>query len=355
MNTAALSLATRVRNRALRRLLGLPPRWLRRFAGPTIVVEDQRLDPQVQALLTAKRLARVRDSDDVPTARRALDQDLDAVAPRPCPMKRLQDMRVALDAVSLPARLVVPMSASSTPPLLVYFHGGGFVVGGLRSHDAAVRELAHLAATAILAVEYRLAPEHKAPVAVDDAYGAYRWARANAEALEVDGERIGVGGDSAGGNLSALVSHRCRDRGERVPEVQLLIYPATDLTNASASHTTFGSGFLLERERIDWYLGHYLVDDEQRSKPEVSPLFAPRFDGLPPAILVTAGFDPLRDEGAAYAEKLRGAGVPVTYRCERGLVHGFFNMSGVVSAARAANEAIAADLRAAFSGKRSIP
>jgi len=313
------------------------------------VVEGRQLDAQIQALLTIKRLAGIRDSDDVETARGALDNDMDAVAPRPCPMRQLRELRVAADAVSLPARLYVPESAPSTPPLLVYFHGGGFVVGSLRSHDAAVRELAHLAGTAILSVAYRLAPEHKAPAPADDAYRAYQWARANADALGVDAERIGVGGDSAGGNISALVSQRCRDRDERGPEVQVLIYPATDLTNSSASHATFRSGFLLEGETIDWYLSHYLVDDEQRRSPEVSPLFAARFDGLPPTILVTAGFDPLRDEGAAYAEKLREAGVAVTYRCEPGLVHGFFNMSGIIAAAAAANQAIATNLRAALS------
>jgi acetyl esterase/lipase len=350
MSVASPSWAIRVRNRALRRLLGLPPAWLRRLAGEEIVIEGRRLDPQIQALLTIKRLARIQDSDDVAIARRALDENMDGVAPlSPFPMRQLRDLHIKLDAVSLPARLYVPTRASSTPPLLVYFHGGGFVVGSLRSHDAAVRELAHHAATAILAVEYRLAPEHKAPTAADDAYRAYTWARANADALGVDAERVGVGGDSAGGNIAALLSHRCRDRGERVPEVQVLIYPATDLTNSSASHGTFGRGFLLEGETIEWYLGHYLVDDEQRVSPEVSPLFAARFDDLPPTILVTAGFDPLRDEGAAYADKLREAGVLVTYRCEPGLVHGFFNMSGVVDAALAANRAIAADLRTALS------
>jgi len=349
---AALSPTVRLRNRAMRRLLRLPPTALRRIVGPAVEVDGQRLDLQIQALLAARRAAGIEDSDDVATSRRAMDEDTQAVAPALRHMARLEPWALVIDDVRLRARLYVPATAPPTPALLVYFHGGGFVVGGLASHDAALRELAHDSGVAILAVAYRLAPEHKAPTAVDDAHGAYLWARRHAEDLRVDADWVGVGGDSAGGNLSALVSARCRERRDRVPDTQLLIYPATDLACTFPSHRTFERRFLLDKERIDWFLRNYLRDDEQRTSSEISPLCASRFDGLPHTILATAGFDSLRDEGAAYASKLREAGVPVTYRCEKSLIHGFFHMAGAVSAASAANQAIASDLRGATARRR---
>jgi acetyl esterase len=337
-----------LRNGLLRRLLAMPEPWLLRLSGGPTVVEGQRLDAQIQTLLAAARALRIRDSEDVAISRRKMDEDLPAVSPAEIPMRLERDLPIDLGDAALPARLYVPNGAAEKPPLLVYFHGGGFVVGSLRSHDASVRELADMCGLAILSVDYRLAPEHKAPIAAEDSYRAYLWARVHAEELGVDGERVAVGGDSAGGNVSAVLSQLCRDRGERVPELQLLIYPAVDLTCASASHRTFARGYLLEETRIDWFMKHYLARDEQRHEPSVSPLFATSFEGLPPAIVVTAGFDPLRDEGKAYAEKLQSAGVPVTYRCEPGLIHGFFNMSGVIRAARAANRHLAEDVRRAL-------
>ena len=326
----------------------MPERWLQRISGGPIVVEGQRLDAQVQAIVAAARALRIRDSEDVAVSRRKMEEDMPAVAPAEVPMRLERDVPIALGDAVLRARLYVPNAAAEKPPLLVFFHGGGFVVGSLQSHDASLREFAELCRVAILSVEYRLAPEHKAPVAAEDSYGAYLWARAHAAELGVDGERVGVGGDSAGGNVSAVLSLACRDRGQRAPDVQLLVYPAVDCTCSARSHRTFARGFLLEEARIEWFLKHYLVSDAQRRDANVSPLFAGSFEGLPPAIVVTAGFDPLRDEGKAYAEKLQSAGVAVTYRCEESLIHGFFNMSGVVRAAREANRRMAGDVRRAL-------
>lgn len=338
-----------VRDRAFRRIMKLPDRWLGRAVGAPVQLDGQTLDVQTQMMLAAAKLAGVKDQDDVGRARRAMDRDIEAVAPPLVPMKRERDFRVDIGGgVLLPARLYVPKTAATEPPLLLFFHGGGFVCGSIRSHDAGVRELAHESGVAMLSLEYRLAPEHKAPTGPEDGFRALEWARANAASLGVDGRRIGVGGDSAGGNLSAVVSHMCRERQVPQPWVQLLIYPAVDLTCSAESHRTFAKGFFLEEQRIEWYLHHYVSNDAERTAPHVSPIFENTFRGLAPAIVVTAGFDPLRDEGAAYADKLREADVSTVYRCERGLIHGFFNMTGVVREARAAQLRMAEDLRRAF-------
>jgi acetyl esterase len=340
-----MSLANKLRERALRRIMKLPKSMLRKLAGPKVVLDGNTLDTQTQLLLTIARLLGIRDSDDVEKSRRAMDQDTPSVSPKFIAQRKERDLFVDGASGKRAARLYVPVTAKSTPPLLVFFHGGGFAVGSIRSHDLAVRELAHESGCAILSVDYRLAPEHKAPTAPDDGLAAYLWARAHAEDLGIDGEHIGVGGDSAGGNLAAVISHFCLERGHRLPDAQILIYPATDLTCAMTSHRTFARGFLLEEERVQWYLGQYLNFADEKREPYVSPHFYERFDGLPPTMLVTAGFDVLRDEGMAYAEKLRAAGVPVTSRIEPGLIHGFFNMSGVIDAARAADLRIAADTK----------
>jgi acetyl esterase len=343
-----MSLANKIRDRAFRRIMRLPKPLLQRLAGPKITIDGSTLDPQIQLLLTLARLLAIRDSDDVAKSRRAMDQDVSAVAPARVAQKIERDLSVDGAAGKRDARLYVPTTASPKPPLLVFFHGGGFAVGSIASHDAAVRELARDSKCAVLSVDYRLAPESKAPSAPEDGLAAYLWARAHADDLGIDGERIGVGGDSAGGNLAAVLSHLCVERGHRVPDAQILIYPATDLTCAMESHRTFATGYMLEEARVQWYLGKYLNYDDEKREPYVSPYFYERFAGLPRAVVVTASFDVLRDEGMAYAEKLRAAGVDVTSRCEPGLIHGFFNMSGVVDAARAANLRLAADTRRAL-------
>jgi len=340
-----MSLVHKLRERALRRIMKLPKSILRKLAGPKTVIDGAALDTQTQLLLTIARRLGIKDSDDVQKSRRSMDQDTPSVSPKFVAQRNERDLFVDGAAGKRAARLYVPTTAKSKPPLLVFFHGGGFAVGSIESHDLAVRELAHESSCAILSVDYRLAPEHKAPTAPEDGLASYLWARAHADDLGVDGDRIGVGGDSAGGNLAAVISHFCIERGHRLPEAQILIYPATDLTCSMKSHRTFGQGFLLEEERVQWYLAKYLNFDAEKREPYVSPYFYERFQGLPPTMVVTAEFDVLRDEGMAYAEKLRAAGVAVTSRIEPGLIHGFFNMSGVIDAARAADLRIAADTK----------
>ncbi len=245
------------------------------------------------------------------------------------------------------ARLYRPVRGRMLP-LVVYYHGGGGVMGDLDTHDVVCRRLAATTELAVLSVDYRLAPEHPFPAACDDCFAAYRWARANAERLELDRERIAVAGDSQGGKLSAVVCQLAREHGEPQPRLQVLIYPSTDLVEDWPSHTTHADGPWLTESLIEWFKLHGMAGVDP-TDPRASPLRAESLAGLAPALVVVAGFDPLRDEGIAYAERLRADGVPVQLRDELSLPHGFVQMVGISAAARDAMDAISAELRAALS------
>lgn len=237
----------------------------------------------------------------------------------------------------IPARFYEPHGIGlENRPLVVYFHGGGWTIGDLDTCDSVCRFLALNAPTTVLSVGYRLAPEHPFPAAVEDAHAAYRWAAESTARLGVDPARIALSGDSAGGNLAAAVSLLARDDGEPRPAMQALIYPVTDVGGGQRSRDTFAKGFLLARADMDWFERHYLPADVDRADPRVSVLRAPDLSGLPPAYVATAGFDPLRDEGEAYAARMREAGVEVTLRRHPGLIHGFANMTAISRTANAA-------------------
>jgi acetyl esterase len=230
--------------------------------------------------------------------------------------------------------------------VLVYFHGGGWTIGDLDTHDTLCRELAHRAGCAVVAVDYRLAPEHRFPAAVDDAIAATRWVRDNAALLKVDAERLAVGGDSAGGNLAAVVAITARDAGEPIA-YQLLVYPATDMRCALPSHRSNGQGYLLTVDTIAYFRGHY-IDDPLYDDWRASPLLARDLSRLPPALLVTAGLDPLRDEGLAYADRLADAGNAVTQVCFERQIHGFITMGRVIPEASSAVAFAAGELKRAL-------
>jgi acetyl esterase len=241
------------------------------------------------------------------------------------------------------ARLYRPSNARELP-MLVYFHGGGGVIGDLETHDGTCRVLARRSGHLVLSVDYRLAPENTFPAAPEDAFASIVWARDNAAKLGTRADAIAVGGDSYGGTLSAVVCQMLQAAGEPQPTQQVLVYPATDRTSPTRSRALFGRGLWLTEELMQWFEGHGLVGVDAHD-PRVSPLRADDVRGLAPATVVTAGFDPLLDEGVAYAARLREAGVPVRERRYDGLVHGFVQMTGVVVAARRALHEIADDVR----------
>jgi acetyl esterase len=233
-------------------------------------------------------------------------------------------------------------------PALVFFHGGGWTIGDLDTHDVVCRQLALGAGCAVFSVDYRLAPEHPFPAAVDDCFFATRYIHSNAEKLQIDPGRIAVGGDSAGGNLAAVVALMAREQGGPPLAYQLLIYPATDQRCQFASHERNGEGYLLTRDGIRFFRGAYLPNEADRADWRASPLLAASHAGLPPALVLTAGYDPLVDEGRAYAERLAKAGVEVAYREYSDMVHGFVLFGGVVDAANAAVNECCRQLRRAF-------
>jgi acetyl esterase len=280
-------------------------------------------------------------------ARRQMRKDAPLVAPTSRPLARVEDRSVPGPAGSIAVRVYVPEARAQPLPMLVFLHGGGFVIGDLDTHDALCRRIADVSRCIVVAVDYRLAPEHRYPAAVDDAEAAFSFVRANAESFGGDPLRVGIGGDSAGGNLSAVVSRRLRDRGAPLPKAQLLVYPATDLTMSRPSIQTFARGFFLERATMDYFIGHYLASREQEAREsDASPLFTEDLRGLPPAIVRTAGFDPLRDEGDELAARLRDAGVHVDHECHETLVHGFASMGGASRPSLAALDAMSRALGA---------
>jgi acetyl esterase len=330
------------RDRAFRLLMKMPRDTLRRIAGVPIVVEGQTLDVQTQIMLGAMRRLRVVQPEVVEVARQQMDADREAVEIEAPEMAMERDILVPGPGGTMRARVYGPKTSRGTPGMLVYFHGGGFVTGSIISHDAPLKLLAHESGVIIAAIDYRLGPEAKFPAAIDDALAAYTWARAHADDFGASRARVGVGGDSAGGNMSAVVCHLARDAHIEPPTHQLLLYPAIDWSRSCASHRTFANGFFLEEARTFWYENHYLNRIEERDDPRASPIRFRDFSGLTPATIVTAGFDILRDEGRMYADALERAKVTVDFCCETSLIHGFFNMSGVIDAARAACTRVAA-------------
>jgi acetyl esterase len=268
----------------------------------------------------------------VERARRRFATVLAPLAIRPRLPLTATDRTVAGAAGPLHARLYVPHGAETPGPLLVYYHGGGWVEGSVATHEPSCRLLAHLAGVRVLSVDYRLAPEHPFPAAADDALAAYRDARERAAELGADPARIAVGGDSAGGNLAAVTALALR--GEPVaPVFQLLIYPGVDMTHKRPSRLRFGDGFVLTEENMTWYEDQYVPDPSRRADPRVSALLAPDLAGVAPAHVATALADPLRDEGEEYGARLAAAGVPVAlYRHPQ--IHGFFNITAMRSGLR---------------------
>ena len=261
-------------------------------------------------------------------------------------LPRVEDIAIPGPAGAIPARVYDPAGRGGTPrPVLAYFHGGGWVQGDLETHHGLCARLAERAGVLVVAVDYRLAPEHKFPAAVEDCLSAYRWLRARGGEVGADPGRVAVGGDSAGGNLSAVVSQLAAAEGIPVPVCQVLIYPATDFAMDTASHRELEDAPIIPRERIVWYGQQYLRSDADRDDPRASPLLARDLRGQPPALIITGGFDPLRDEGEAYGDRLRASGVDVRYHEYPGQIHAFLSLTRVIPEGLLATREIADYLR----------
>jgi len=279
-------------------------------------------------------------------------------------MKNLTSLRTSVEEVARVENLQVPgphgdipvrlFAASTDPglPILVYYHGGGWVLGDLDTHDGTCRSLAKLIDGIVISVDYRLAPENKFPVALDDCYAAASWAVENAAKLGGDPRRVAVGGDSAGGNLSACVALKSRDEGKPRLVHQLLVYPVTDARFDTASYRDNAEGYFLSRSDMQWFWNHYLGSAEDGANPYASPLRSTDLRGLPSATIITAEFDPLRDEGESYGKKLKDAGVPVEVKRYDGVIHGFFSMGDILAKGKVAMQHAADALKKAFGQSR---
>ncbi len=327
---------------ALKPVLALPPSVRSRLAGSPVQVDGNVLDPDLALLLKLSAVVPDRTQRSIVARREQMRVETRLIAGTPRELDRVTDLTVRGSAGQLGARLYVPRSAPRKDGgLLAFFHGGGWCVGDLDTHDGYCRTLADDAGVRVLSVDYRLAPEAEAPAAAEDAIAAFGWAVEHAADLGADPTRIGVGGDSAGGNLAAVVAQQAVRRKLPAPALQLLIYPGLDLVGRRSSRDLFRDGFYLCEGDINFYRDHYTPDSAIRTDPIVSPLLAADLSGLAPAHIVTAGFDPLRDEGAEYAEKLAAAGVRVTYVCESSMFHGFANILVTCEGARLARLRIA--------------
>ncbi|CAB4757480.1 MAG: alpha/beta hydrolase fold domain-containing protein [Actinobacteria bacterium] len=312
------------------------------------------LDPNVKLMLDAMAAANMNPFEDdilaktAPQLRAALAVNRAPVAE--VPIAKFEDRSIAgFRSDPIPVRVYWPADDGVVRPAIVYYHGGGWVIGGLDTHDNAARLLANAADAVVVFVDYRLAPEAVFPTAVEDCYEGLQWTATNAAELSIDPQRLAVAGDSAGGNLAAVVALMSRDRGGPALRYQLLVYPCTDMEPSKwPSMSENKNGYFLTTDSMAWFYDQYVPDASDRTNPYASPIYAPDLSGLPPAFVITAEFDPLRDEGEAYAARLRDAGVATDLQRFDGMIHGFFGMTAMFEQARDAHAVAAAKVKAAL-------
>lgn len=337
----------------IRTLLTLPTPVLRTLAGGGVVFEGGRtLDPRLQFLANATRGAVNLAALTPARARVAGAQGLAALAGAPEPGVRAEALSIGGPRGPIRARAYRPAVQDAAAPVMVYAHFGGGVIGDLETCDVFCRILARIGHCPVLSVDYRLAPENPFPAGLEDVAAAYRWARDNADTrFGAPAGHAAIGGDAIGGNFAAVIAQDLKRAGEPQPKLQLLIYPAVDLASETQSMTTYADAFPLSRRTMDWFAGHYLGPDGDVGDPRVSPLRAQDLSGLAPAIIISAGFDPLVDQAEAYAKRLSDAGVPVLYRCYDALTHGFSAYTGAIPGADVACREIAGLVREGCEGR----
>ena len=308
------------------------------------------LDPEIQALLSAMAAMNAPPmSQGTPDAARTAFRFMTVDMRRPesvIPVKETEDLTIPVEHGDIAARIYRP-DVAGPAPTVVFVHGGGFVIGDIETHDNQARAICAGADAVVVSIDYRLAPEEPWPAAVDDSYAAVCWAADTIDTLGGDPDRLAIAGDSAGGNLSAIVALRCRDRGPALA-AQLLIYPGVDMDPDAPyqSRVDNAEGYFLTADDMVWFRDHYVGTASDFSDPDMSPIKASDLTGLAPAVIATAEYDPLRDEGNAYADALRAAGVEVDAQCYAGMIHGFFDMGPLSAGAQAATDDVVARFRA---------
>ena len=311
------------------------------------------LDPHVKGILDAMAVAGRPKVWQLtpPEARLGIVELAAAADAKDVAIGRVANREIPGEGGGIPIRVYTPVAPGADRlPGLVYFHGGGFVIGNLDTHEGLCRILANETGCRVVSVDYRLAPEHRFPAALDDAFAATRWIAEHAPELGIDPNCIAVAGDSAGGNLAAAVCQQAKADGGPLLALQVLFCPVLDQPGETESRRLFAEGHLLEKASLEWFYAHYCPAGSDLTDPRLSPLRAGELAGLPPAHIHTAAFDPLRDEGKAYADRLVRAGVKVRYTCHDGMVHHFYCMAGAIPAARAALKEAGAAIKAALDG-----
>lgn len=312
-----------------------------------------RLHPQTKTMLERIRSAAAPPFDQL-TPRQSREIYRTRVAQVNLPkadLASVEDRSIPGPHGPIGLRVYRPSASGEALPLVVFFHGGGFVLGDLETHDPQCRLLAALSPCVVVSVDYRLAPENKFPAAIDDSYAAICWAHEHAGALGGDPDRLAVCGDSAGGTIAIVMTQLARQRGGPPIGLQLLVYPGTDRLEATAprpSHAFYDGGLFLTRDLVQWYADQYYPASANPDDFRFCPIANPVLSGLPTALIVTAEYDPIRDDGKAYAERLKAAGVPVTYRCYAGQVHGFFVWGAVVEDGRKVIDDLVAAMKGRF-------
>ncbi|MBO9706778.1 MAG: alpha/beta hydrolase [Caulobacter sp.] len=331
----------------LKVIMSLPSPVLRAMSGGGVVYRGGRtLDPRFQFLANAAARMPSMTSLAPEEARAASARGLAAMSGPPEPGVRTENLSIEGPRGPIPLRAYRPAEQDADKPLIVFAHFGGGVIGDLETCHAFCGILARICRTAVISIDYRLAPEHRFPAGLEDVLAAYRWSRDNAARFGAAPGAAAIGGDSMGGNFSAILAQEMQRVGEPQPALQLLIYPAVDVASETPSMTTYGDAYPLSRPIMDWFMGHYMGPEADPADPRLSPDKTADLSGLAPAVVVTAGFDPLVDQGEAYAKRLAAAGVPTTYRCYDSLAHGFTAFTGAIPAADAACREIATLVKA---------
>ena len=336
---------------AVKALMSLPAPILRLMSGGGVVYQGGRtLDPHFQFLTAGARRLPSITTLDPERARQASASGLASVAGKREAGVKVENLTIDGPGGPLPLRAYRPQSQDAAAPLMVFAHFGGGVIGDLETCDAFCSIIAKVARCPVLSVDYRLAPEHRYPAGLDDTLAAYRWGRDNAARFGAPAGVAAIGGDSMGGNFSSVLAQEMKRTGEPQPAVQLLIYPAVDVSSETQSMATYADAYPLSRSIMDWFMGHYMGPEVDPADVHLSPIKSEDLSGLAPAIVITAGFDPLVDQGECYAKLLKDAGVPVIYRCYDSLAHGFTAFTGAVPAADVACREIAGFVRQAYDG-----